>query len=489
MKKLDTIDYAIAQTLYVHPDYASSLTNLLYHCCFSDEGINMRHFTSQNNARKLMTQVTQTDVLHFVLREAVKMHNAACHFYYNSETIRSKTNPDDKMNNIMAMFPFYGVCQKAVSIISNPKINAAVYYKTQPRELIPLINAIVDSRYLRPEKSRQYIDGYGESTTYISTQGYMDLFSKIQKDIDSIDKVTNVNINYGVVNRCLLDVMSGAQLKAQHSEYGLDGTLFATQDVGRRHNQEDSLVILVHPKNPQFKLLAVSDGMGGAELGEEASKYTIQELSNWFMSLPPDDYYLPESVQTKMNSKIALISRTLYERYNKDFKGIKAGATLVSAVITEDYTVTSTIGDSRIYSQKDNQLNLLTRDESYTWPPGKTPEQITARELNDLRFNRYSNVIQRCIGWDYDRKTIQSRIVENTSYDKLLLFSDGVTDLLSQEDILVISMSYPPEEITKMLVERAVNKTAIRSSGEDENHYAQVNAGKDNASAALYSRR
>ena len=51
---------------------------------------------------------------------------------------------------------------------------------------------------------------------------------------------------------------------------------------------------------------------------------------------------------------------------------------------------------------------------------------------------------------------IQTSIIENNLYDRMILLSDGVTDLLSQEQIKIISTQYPPHLITEELVKAGV---------------------------------
>ena len=104
----------------------------------------------------------------------------------------------------------------------------------------------------------------------------------------------------------------------------------------------------------------------------------------------------------------------------------------------------------------------------------------------------------------------------NESYDKLLLMSDGASDLLSFEGIKIICRKTPWPKITKLLVEAALRKKAIRgkewdafyeklANGEineeelakynslsgvkDEAHTDQIPAGKDNTTVAGYFRR
>jgi protein phosphatase len=190
-----------------------------------------------------------------------------------------------------------------------------------------------------------------------------------------------------------------------------------------------------------------------------------------------------------LNHEISKISSQIYKDYNEQYNGIVCGATLVASVITKDFTVNSSIGDSRIYAVRDNQLQLLTRDESAVWPPNKSAKEITPEELDEIRFLNKSNEIFKYIGQQIEAKEVQTFLINNRSYDKLLLLSDGVTDLLSQDQIRIISRTTPADKLTQALVEAAVSKDAIRAQGSDEFHRGKIAAGKDNATAAMYSRR
>lgn len=490
MGKLIDIDFAIIETLRVHPDFTPTVNALYMDNMTHPEGIDLRNFTSSNGARAKMKDITQTDMLHFILDEAVKCYNAMAYFYYNDPNMKALNTVDEKMANLLNTFPYYGVVLKAVEIIANPKINSAIFYKTDSKELMALVDAVTNCRYQKGDKLREFIDKSGVGLTALGGFGTQDLFAKIDSDIKKYEVAKNVQVNPKATNQCLLDVMSGAQLKNKHNEYGLSGTLYATQDIGkRRGNQEDAVIILEHPENPEFKLIAVSDGMGGVELGDKASSYLTQQLARWFKSLPADLYSFPMEVQQLLNKKIAQISNEICKQYNSEYRGIVCGATVVASIVTQEYTINSTVGDSRIYTIKDDKLELITRDESAVWPPYKEARDMTPAELDDLRFVRNNNEILRCIGQSMDASHIQSLMIPNSSYDKIILLSDGVTDLLSQEDIRVISRKYPTERITHELVEAAITNMARRARGADERHYSGVNPGKDNATAAMYARR
>lgn len=490
MGKLIDIDFAIIETLKVHPDFTPTVSALYMDNMTNPKGIDLRNFTSQNGARAKMENITQTDMLHYILHEVVKCYNAIAYFYHNDQNMRILNTVDEKMAYLLNTFPYYGVLLKAVEIIANPKINSAIFYKTDSKELMAIVDAVTDCRYKKGIGLREFIDIAGVSLTSLGAFGTQDLFVKIDEDVKKIEVARNIQVNPQATNQCLLDVMSGSQLKNKHNEYGLSGTLYATQDIGkRRSNQEDAVVILEHPGNPEFKLLAVSDGMGGVELGDKASSYLTQQLARWFNSIPADLYYFPMDVQQLLNKKIAQISNEIYQQYNSDYNGVACGATVVASVVTQEYTINSTVGDSRIYTIKDDTLQLITKDESAVWPPYKDAKDMTKEELDDLRFVRNNNEILRYIGQGLDSNHIQSILIPNSSYDKIVLLSDGVTDLLSQDEIRVISRNYPTHRITHELVQAAITNMARRPRGADEIHYSGINPGKDNATAAMYARR
>ena len=484
------IDFAIRETLIHNPTFTNSINWTIYNNIVNPIGIKLTNFTRQNGAREKMKSISQKDLLQFVLNQAVKCYNAMMAFYYNDRTMKSILNSKDKLNYLLEVFPEYNEIQKAIKIIANQKLNSSVFYSTNDKDLLALVDAITQCLYQSHQTKAQFIEanGYGKSplNIYEST----DLFSKVEEDRKKSEVAENVRINRRAINKCLTEVMNGSQLKNQRNEYGLDGTLFATQDIGnRRHNQEDSVLIMTHPDNPDFKLLVVSDGMGSVELGEKASQYACQELAKWFQTLPKDYFYYPLELQTALNQKIVSISNEIYTEYNQDYRSIRSGATLSTAIVTEDNTIISNVGDSRVYSVSRGKLQLLTKDESIVWPLGKKPSEVSPKVLDDLRFDKENNKILRCLGEKMSENRIQTLITPNTSYDRLLLMTDGVTDLLSQDKIRILSTISSREEVTKLLVEEALKNDAIRKKGADEYHNGVIPAGKDNASAAMYARR
>lgn len=477
------IEYAIDQTLLAHPENKAGLCGGI--TTQITEGVRSEFYTRKNNARALMEEMTQDDLLRYVLEEAIKIYNSASYFYYYDEQIQNLQSDRDKINYLLQTFPCFGELQRLIPLISNPEVNTSLYFKSNNNDLLALTNSVVDIRYKNDAAYRRYVDEHGLVETLTPNGQTVNLFAKINDDIKAAEVARNIQVNHRTVNKCLSELMSGVQLKNQRNEYALDGTLFATQDIGkRRTNQEDSTVILTHPENPDFKFLAVSDGMGGVDKGEKASSYMLQSIATWFNSLPADAFYYPENLQQSFNIRISEISNEIYNQFNADYNRIVAGATFVGAIVTNDRTIVSTVGDSRAYTTDGQNLNLITRDESAVWPPtGPTSKEA----LDELRFRKDNNKITRCIGQPLNG--VQSTMIRNEDYQRLILFSDGITDLLSTDRIRFLSLNSTPELLTKYLVEEAITYDAIRLRGATEDYNGVIQAGKDNATATAYIRR
>ncbi len=483
MLKPKDFEFAIDQTILEHPEFSSQMVGGFINQI--NNGINPKMYTRKNGARQIMSQATESELLKYFLEEAIKIFNAASYFYWNDKYIQQLNSTQDKINYLSQTFPYFGEIQKLITIISDPKVNSVLYVKTNQNELIALLTSVLNTKIFTDRVYRDYIDKNGYVESILPNGKTVNLFDKFSEDNKRVATAKNIQVNHASINKCFSELMSGNQLKNQRNEYALDGTLYATQDIGNvRSNQEDSVIILTHPENPEFKLLAISDGMGGVDKGEKASSYIIQKITNWFKSLPVDSFYYADQVQQAFNNEIASASYDIYNSYNADFNRIVAGATFVGAIVTSDKTIVSSVGDSRAYATNGNTLNLITRDESAVWPPG---QYITEESLDDLRFNKKNNVITRCIGQPLDK--VQSTIIRNDDYLRLILTSDGVTDLLTTDRIRFIALNSSPELLTKYLVEEAITYDAVRLNGETPEFKGAIKAGKDNATAAAFIRR
>ena len=268
--------------------------------------------------------------------------------------------------------------------------------------------------------------------------------------------------------------------------------LHASTDIGNvRQNQEDSVLIMYHPQNPDFKMLVVSDGMGGLDNGEVASSYVVECMQRWFNALPPQyfDKRNTQALKEGYEQAIKAVSKSLHQRNQSSNVRGESGATFCGAIVTEKETIISNVGDSRAYAYSKGKLTQQTKDDSMVFDmylkdiEGKQIDENEKMQLKDaIRFNPYSNIIKQAMGLE-DDVTPRSTVIKNSSYDCLILVSDGVSDCLSDEQIKAITKDTPRDKLAQMLIQEAKARDSVSKDGT-----RRIRAGKDNATVALYDR-
>lgn len=262
-----------------------------------------------------------------------------------------------------------------------------------------------------------------------------------------------------------------------------ESVMYTLSDKGkiRRHN-EDSVTAISHPKDNSVKLLAVADGMSGYGNGKEASSYTIEELEKWFNKLSYEEITNSFSLQFRLYKTIEKINKNLWDRQEE------IGTTLTCAVVTHDKTIVISIGDSRCYIMKDTNIKQITSDDTKIYE-----DYINGIiSKNDLRFYQY-NVLDESLGLHHKLSSWKAKpkLFDNDKYDKLLLFTDGVTDCLSDDKIKLIANTSKKEEILEKIINEAVNveQEIPKDLSIPKSSRTYPIPGQDNATGAILIKR
>lgn len=258
--------------------------------------------------------------------------------------------------------------------------------------------------------------------------------------------------------------------------------MYTLSDKGkiRKHN-EDSVTAISHPKDNSIKLLAVADGIVGYGNGKEASSYTIAELENWFNKLSYEEITNSFSLQFGLYKTIEKINKNLWDRQEE------IGTTLTCAVVTHDKTIVISIGNSRCYIMKDTNLKQITDDDTKLYKSYKEG-RLTK---DDLRVHPFRNIIEEGLGLSHKVWKAKPRVFDNNKYDKLLLFTNGVTDCLSDEKIKLIANTSKKEKILEKIIDEAVNveQEEPKNITLPEDFRVYPTPGKDNATGAILIKR
>ncbi len=222
-------------------------------------------------------------------------------------------------------------------------------------------------------------------------------------------------------------------------------------DVGRKREHNEDNMAYVIPKDPQVMtkkgaLFIVADGMGGHAAGEVASEIAVDTVSNTYYQ---DD---SEDVAASLLQAIKRANALIHQRAAENMLRSGMGTTCVAAVLRGNMAYIANVGDSRAYFMRNGQVKQVSQDHSWV------AEQVRAGLLTDdqARTHAQRNVITRCLGTQAD-VDIDIFTEELREGDALVLCTDGLSGLVSDDEIRRTVEQYVPQESVYHLIEQANN--------------------------------
>lgn len=223
---------------------------------------------------------------------------------------------------------------------------------------------------------------------------------------------------------------------------------YSDRGLVRREN-EDSF--FVPEENDKHKLFLIADGIGGESHGKLASMMAVDNIVKYFIENEKNikDYkeFLTAAIKnTNENVRQFATGRPEFERM---------GTTLVAALIKDDEVIISNAGDSRCYMIRKGIISQLTVDNSYV----QYLLQKGAISTEEAQNHPQRNLITKAIGLE-ENIDIDTDCTKLYPDDILLLCTDGLTSMLSDEEILHIILEKKGniQEATEYLVNVAKEK-------------------------------
>ncbi len=207
----------------------------------------------------------------------------------------------------------------------------------------------------------------------------------------------------------------------------------AASDTGKvRDENQDSFLV-----EPEVGLFLVSDGIGGHRGGALASKIVAEDLSvmieNRLGELRSSS---PRAVRSLFKKTIVEQSKQLQMEAESETGYRGMGATLVLALLRDGRAYIANLGDSRIYRLRNNRFLQLTKDHSVV-------SELLSRgriELAEAQNHAAAGQITHYVGME-EKVTPFIRTFALKKGDRLLLCTDGLTDMVNDKSIAVILMS------------------------------------------------
>ena len=218
---------------------------------------------------------------------------------------------------------------------------------------------------------------------------------------------------------------------------------YGVTDAGKvRKNNEDSLLV---GEGRDETLFVVADGIGGFEAGEVASSIAVDVLKD------------VEAAQS-LEDAIREANRRILVAARGDERLSNMGTTVVAVRFggteEEPLAEVSHVGDSRVYLFRDGALRPLTEDHSLV------AELVRSGDLTRAQASEHpqKNLITRALGAEDDIE-VDTTVLPIKLDDRLILCSDGLTDMLPEPRMLELLASSPegPERAARALVQAALD--------------------------------
>ena len=233
---------------------------------------------------------------------------------------------------------------------------------------------------------------------------------------------------------------------------GISWRIAGLTDVGLKRDLNEDNMLMFEGEMPDlgpYGLYAVADGMGGHEKGEVASQLTLETIQQQMTEqlVTPNDAPFGEWLK----AAAVAANEVVLTRQQPDNPERKMGSTLVMALVAGQEVHIANVGDSRAYHLTSESITQISEDHSLV----ERLVQIGQITREEARVHRQKNVIYNTIG---DKPNLQVSLYHQALQpgDRLLLCSDGLSNMLPDEEILAISQQYAaPAEACQKMVEAA----------------------------------
>ena len=208
------------------------------------------------------------------------------------------------------------------------------------------------------------------------------------------------------------------------------------------------------------------DGMGGAQAGSVASQMACDAFM-FHAANSIDEKSTVKDMNAILTEAVRYANVKVYDKSFADFTCMGMGSTLVAIALNSKRAMVCNVGDSRAYLYNGSTVEQITHDHSLV-------EEMVERgkiTREEAESHPNKNVITRAIGVE---ATVKCDIfdLKLRDGDKVLLCSDGLTNLVSDEEIASVLMKNPelenaclklvtlalqrgaPDNVTVVLVER-----------------------------------
>jgi protein phosphatase len=215
---------------------------------------------------------------------------------------------------------------------------------------------------------------------------------------------------------------------------------------GKRSNNEDRFVM-----DPDNHLFLVADGMGGQDFGEQASGLAAEIIPR----IVKDRLAAHEDAGEAVRVALAEANQAIITASQPQPTGKRMGTTAVLAVQQGKQVYVAGLGDSRAYLIRDNRVVQLTVDHTVAEALVRNGT-LTRKQAME---SPWRNVLYKFLGCVEMAEGAEVQPFEPQAGDRLLLGSDGLTNHVTDKDLIEGAGLFPgPQEWADHLVKLALDR-------------------------------
>lgn len=218
-----------------------------------------------------------------------------------------------------------------------------------------------------------------------------------------------------------------------------------------RDNVEQKHIDVNENSDKQVFLGAVFDGMGGEEYGELAALEAAKCLSEY------QNEKFNQIITCYISKANQAVCRKMYE-----VNSGRMGSTLAVVQIKKNKLHLCNVGDSPIYLFRNKQLQQLSVNHN----EAQSLFDMGVISKEELRYSKKKHLLTQHLGIFEDEMIIEPFVLENMQLkdqDNILLCSDGLTDMVDDEEIShILKENADVHQKAEMLVD-----TALENGGKD----------------------
>lgn len=213
-----------------------------------------------------------------------------------------------------------------------------------------------------------------------------------------------------------------------------------------RPNNEDSIYSSI-----KKDLLIIADGMGGHKAGEIASKAAINKAKYFIKNKGKGYKNTKQDILRLLCDAIQYANTSIKSIAKKDESLKGMGTTIIIVIINDGIAYIGHVGDSRAYLISNKAIKQITADHSLAEELYRSGTISKEEALN----YPHRNIITRALGCD-DNIDVDKYVVKLRKNDILLLCTDGLSNMVSDEEIFRIAKDNTnTSNIAKQLVKAA----------------------------------